>query len=355
MRRLAAVCLALLLLCAAGCASAKTEAGNKLKNFKAKTIQGETFDLYQELEKKDLVVIELWFIDCDYCARTLSYMEEISHQYGDRVSFIALNVAKDSDEEMRFYAEKRGFTMPMARDPGVSKAVGSKSCGYPYTVVVGRDATVLYSPFETSEALIDGMTRMIDDMLAMTEEQYQNLSAADLDEYYSALDLDSEEGKQFLLAHHHKYYLYNIRDDMKLTVEGNGLTPVVVDENLDLVEKTELVGQFYVMRSRKEPFTATVETTKVFKAGKAYACTFDPEKSDDVRIPFSKAKRNGNAYVFEIPNTDEPVYFLEKSDTARNRYGSVAFRVFRSKEEASRYFKEIGSKYGYKVTWHLEK
>lgn len=356
MKKLFAVVLALALLLT-GClsaASAEQEMrGKKLKNFKVKTIQGETFDLYKELETKDLVVIDLWFIDCDFCPRSISYLESVMPEYRDRVSFIALDVANDSVKDMQFFAEKRGFTIPMAKDPGVRKAVKANEHGYPYTVVVGKNATVLYNPFETDEAQPDGLRRMLDDMLNLTDEQYEHLDETELDWYSSEIKPNSDEEKQLGLDHNYKYNIYNIRDNMNLTVGGEGVIPVVIDEGLEMLKKTEMVGQFYLVKNSSHMVTATIETTEPFLANKANTEYFDPEKEDYVIKYFSKAKKGKNTYVFEIPVGTGPTWFDEKSSADRNRYSCVGFYTFMNKADINMYFKEIERRHGYTVKWHL--
>ena len=356
MKKLFTAALALILLLA-GClsaASAEQEMrGKKLKNFKVKTIQGETFDLYKELETKDLVVIDLWFIDCDFCPRPMAYLNAIMPEYQDRVSFIALDVTNDSVKDMQFYAEKRGFTIPMAKDPGVRKAVKANERGYPYTVVVGKNATVLYNPFETDEAQLDGLRRMLDDMLSLTDEQYEHLAETDLDWYNTQVPYNSDEQKQIYLDYGHNFYIYNIRDNMNLTVSGEGVVPVVIDEGLELLKKTEMVGQFYLVKNSSHMVTATIETTEPFLANKANTEYYDPEKEDYVIKYFSKAKKGKNTYVFEIPVGTGVTWFDEKSSADRNRYGCVGFYTFMDKADIASYFKEIERRHGYTVKWHL--
>lgn len=356
MKKLFVAILTLILLLT-GClsaASAEQEMrGKKLKNFRVKTIQGETFDLYKELEQKDLVVIDLWYIDCDFCPRSISYLEAVMPEYRDRVSFIALNVTNDSVKDMQFFAEKRGFTIPMAKDPGVRNAVKANDRGYPFTVVVGKNGTILYSPFETDEAQPDGLKCMLDDMLNLTDEQYEHLTETEAEWYSSEIKPNSAEEKQLRLDHNYKYNIYNIRDNMNLTVGGEGVIPVVIDEGLDLLMKTEQVGVFCLVKNQSRTVTATVETTEPFLANKANIEYYDPDKDEYVTKYFSRAKQGKNTYVFEIPVGTGAYWFYEKSDTARNRYSYVGFYVFMNKADIAGYFSEIERRHGYTVKWHL--
>ena len=282
-----------------------------------------------------------------------SDLNAIMPEYQDRVSFIALDVTNDSVKDMQFYAEKRGFTIPMAKDPGVRKAVKANEHGYPYTVVVGKNATVLYNPFETDEAQLDGLRRMLDDMLSLTDEQYEHLAETDLDWYNTQVPYNSDEQKQIYLDYGHNFYIYNIRDNMNLTVSGEGVVPVVIDEGLELLKKTEMVGQFYLVKNSSHMVTATIETTEPFLANKANTEYYDPEKEDYVIKYFSKAKKGKNTYVFEIPVGTGVTWFDEKSSADRNRYSCVGFYTFMNKADIASYFREIERRHGYTVKWHL--
>lgn len=89
------------------------KAGDTFKNFKVKTTEGKSYDLYLELKEKELAFIVIWFANCEFTGVILSCTQSISHQYEDRVSFIAVNPF-DDNKAIKKHNESRGFTTPSA-------------------------------------------------------------------------------------------------------------------------------------------------------------------------------------------------------------------------------------------------
>ena len=140
---------ATLLLSTAVSASAGKLIGNKIKNFKTKTLTGETFELNKALEENAAVIIDLWFIDCDWCAQTFYYWEQCDSCYRGQVAFLALNIT-DKIEDIADYAETRGFSddIVFARDAGIRSTVRANT--FPRSILVGKGGVILDDDLDSS-------------------------------------------------------------------------------------------------------------------------------------------------------------------------------------------------------------
>ena len=162
MKRIVALLLMLVLVCTASVSFADVQNWKVMKNFKVKTLTGETFDLYKALEEKELAVIDLWFIQCPPCMDTACSLEAVYEEYKDRVAFISINPV-DNKKEVELFASSRGLTVPCA-----SNSVGrSWTSGYPNVILVNKNHYIVSCGFGIGSP--EGARKLFDWALNMTE------------------------------------------------------------------------------------------------------------------------------------------------------------------------------------------
>ena len=112
--------------------------GDKIDDFTITTYDGKEVSLYQLLEEKDMVLLNLWAIYCGPCGSEFPAMQEAYAQYQDKVGIIALSTdPTDSDENLAEYAQEKGMTFHVTRDT-VDLANRVHSSGIPTSIVVDR-------------------------------------------------------------------------------------------------------------------------------------------------------------------------------------------------------------------------
>ena len=115
--------------------------GDRMYDFTATDMDGNTVTLSESLRDKELVILNFWFANCVFCQREFPAMNEFYAAYGDRVEMLALNPI-DADATIRsFRAANPDLTIPMLSVPrGWANAFSVT--GYPTTVVIDKEGTV---------------------------------------------------------------------------------------------------------------------------------------------------------------------------------------------------------------------
>ena len=82
------------------------DVGDKMEDFTVTTYDGGEFSLYEVLEEKDMVLINIWATWCPPCRMEFPFMEEAYQLYKDDVEIIALSCEpSDSDEVLATFTE----------------------------------------------------------------------------------------------------------------------------------------------------------------------------------------------------------------------------------------------------------
>ncbi len=91
--------------------------GGKIDDFTVTTWDGQTISLYQLLEEKDMVLINIWATWCGPCRQEFPFMQEAYAQYADDVAIIALTVEPtDTPDVLAAFVEEMGMTFYVAQD-----------------------------------------------------------------------------------------------------------------------------------------------------------------------------------------------------------------------------------------------
>lgn len=101
------------------------QVGDKVEDFTITTYDGREVSLYQVLEQKDMVLLNLWATWCGPCGSEFPAMQEAYEKYQDKVEIIAVSVHEpDTDEVLAEYAREKGMTFPVAGDnAGISARI----------------------------------------------------------------------------------------------------------------------------------------------------------------------------------------------------------------------------------------
>lgn len=142
----------------------KYSMGAPMYDFSETTSEGADWNLAEELEKHDLVVINFWYTSCSWCVQEFPYLQEAYEEYKDRISLIALNNGSDdSMSDVISFKSQYELTFNMALDTNNIASLFPIS-GYPTTVFIDRYGTADF--FESSAILTkERWTRLFDSYL----------------------------------------------------------------------------------------------------------------------------------------------------------------------------------------------
>ena len=118
--------------------------GKRCRDFTFTTYDGKTYSLYEVLQEKKMVLINMWATWCGPCRSEFPYMEQAYEQYKDDVEIFALSCeATDTDEVLADYVADMGMTFPVGRD--APNVYADFTNGYiPISVVVDRYGIICF-------------------------------------------------------------------------------------------------------------------------------------------------------------------------------------------------------------------
>ena len=118
--------------------------GSRLEDFTFTGFDGESRSLYETLQEKDMVLINIWATWCGPCRMEFPYMEEAYEEYKDRIEIFALSCEPgDTDETLEAFAGELGLTFPMGRDTaGLSNTFRVNAI--PTSIVIDRFGTICF-------------------------------------------------------------------------------------------------------------------------------------------------------------------------------------------------------------------
>ena len=102
---------------------------------------GNTLTLSQMLQKKEMVVLNFWYINCPFCVKEFPAMSEAYEAYKERVGMVALNPYDTVTDIGRFRANNASLTFPMASCPtGWVQTFALR--GFPTTMIIDREGVI---------------------------------------------------------------------------------------------------------------------------------------------------------------------------------------------------------------------
>ncbi|MFT3700014.1 MAG: TlpA disulfide reductase family protein [Kofleriaceae bacterium] len=126
------------------------------------TLDGKTIDLATLYGQKP-VYLKFWATWCIPCKAQMPRFEKLFEQYGDQVSFLAVNVGLDDDPTaVRAFRDQLGMKMPLVVDDGrLADTLALEVT--PQHVLVGRDGRVAYVGHQDGERLDAAFAKVIAD------------------------------------------------------------------------------------------------------------------------------------------------------------------------------------------------
>ena len=118
------------------------DVGDKMADFTVTTYDGKEVSLYQVLEEKEMVLLNLWATWCGPCGSEFPAMQEAYEKYQDKAEIIAVSVyAGDTDEILAEYAKEKGMTFCVCTDTaGVGALIDHTYI--PTSLVIDRFGTI---------------------------------------------------------------------------------------------------------------------------------------------------------------------------------------------------------------------
>ena len=91
------------------------------------------------------VLVNFWATWCPYCVAEMNDYQRLYEKYGDKISFVMLNVCDSSQEAQlgREYIAENGFTFPVYFDSKHEGVSGFGVRAYPTTVIISPDGELL--------------------------------------------------------------------------------------------------------------------------------------------------------------------------------------------------------------------
>ena len=125
-------------------ASSRTKEGDAAPVFKIDTDEGLEFALGDQRGK--VVLVNLFATWCGPCLQELPHLQELWNEHKHRTDFALIVIGREeTDEQVKAFKKKRGFSFPMAADPeGAVFSLFAKEL-IPRTYIISRDGKVCWS------------------------------------------------------------------------------------------------------------------------------------------------------------------------------------------------------------------
>ena len=131
--------------------------GDVMHDFSVQTCTGGTFTLSEELQEKDMVVLNFWASWCGPCKAEFPVMQNAYSAYQSNVSILALSTeTSDSQEGVAEFRSSYGITFDMVGQPAggaISGHFGTASI--PVSIVIDRYGVISYMHTGALTALSD--------------------------------------------------------------------------------------------------------------------------------------------------------------------------------------------------------
>ncbi|MBO2515696.1 MAG: hypothetical protein CW338_00270 [Clostridiales bacterium] len=114
--------------------------GTVLDDFLFVSCDGDVYTLSGLLQQYDAVLINFFFIGCNWCVVQDEFMGKAYDEYRDRIAVVAFS-SQDNNDEIAAFKKEMGYTFIMAEDsPGLVELFHVN--GYPRSYMVGQDYAV---------------------------------------------------------------------------------------------------------------------------------------------------------------------------------------------------------------------
>ncbi|MBD5099117.1 MAG: TlpA family protein disulfide reductase [Clostridiales bacterium] len=142
-----------------------TSLGDGMADLSFTTFDGKTYSLYETLQEKKMVLINVWATWCGPCQAEFPYMDAAYQAYKDDIEIFALSCEEeDTDDVIAEFVNAIGMTFPVGRDtPGMANLFGIRAI--PTSIVVDRFGTICFIE-SNSITSVETFQRLFDIFLA---------------------------------------------------------------------------------------------------------------------------------------------------------------------------------------------
>lgn len=135
--------------------------GDNAPDFRTITLKGNNISYVSQLKDKKPVYLVFWATWCPNCKRELPHVEKLFEKFGDKISFIAVNVAiNESLSSVEKYVATMNLTLPVVydEDKKIMKAYGV--VGTPTTIILSRDGKIKYRDVNTPDDVMGYLDKL---------------------------------------------------------------------------------------------------------------------------------------------------------------------------------------------------
>lgn len=312
--------------------------GDKIDDFTITTYDGKKVSLYEVLEEKEMVLLNLWATWCDPCVAEFPAMQEAYGQYRDKVEIIALSgYEADTDEVLAEYVQEKGMTFFVGKDT-VNLRERMKAEFIPTSIVVDRFGTIcliesggmpdpeifthvfeIYTAEDYTEPVF--MPTMLAELpTAQPADPAQlnealNAEGGDLvftnspDRFYWPMTVEQKDGREGM-------WIDSIRlisdDEAEKAVANKIQYPVAEETRLELVNENVEAAAIVLEGTNQAVLMAPICPDPVLRIAVALDETVDPETAFVVdcannAYPLTEFVTE-DGYLLEIPNENPSAY-----------------------------------------------
>ncbi|MBQ8415788.1 MAG: TlpA family protein disulfide reductase, partial [Clostridia bacterium] len=123
--------------------------GSVVHDFTFEDVDGNEYVLSKILKEKDCVLLNFWYVNCNFCRDEFPLLDEAYLSYFDDVEVLALNNYGDTVSEIKEFRDKSNLALPMVYDTTslmyafITQAqIDGNQVGYPISVVIDRYGVV---------------------------------------------------------------------------------------------------------------------------------------------------------------------------------------------------------------------
>lgn len=153
---------------ASGPAEGRAQVASALPDFELSTVDGERVRLSSHLGR-DVVLMSFWETWCEPCKTELPHLDRIYREKRD-AGFVVLAISMDEPStvmQVTPYVRERGFAFPVLLDTdGQAANLYNPHRTAPYTVIIGRDGTIVSEVAGFEASSIGALEQQISGLLS---------------------------------------------------------------------------------------------------------------------------------------------------------------------------------------------
>jgi len=119
---------------------------SSLPDFSLKKIDGTQFSVSEVLGKK-IIVIDFWATWCKPCKKLLKKLDELSREFGESISVLAISTDESSSfSRVESFVKSRGYSFTVLHDPDSAvSGIFNPAGKVPYTMIVDLEKKIVFT------------------------------------------------------------------------------------------------------------------------------------------------------------------------------------------------------------------